>query len=414
MISSQPLDENQSCFENISGERYKIKKTRATKGKNRKQKVCKGRTSTEDCREVRNCCAVSVIVGVVYKMHGIAARNFEHNGRWGWPDGHCDACTWESHSSRRCMDMLMTEKEHDLGTHATASTTTIPAGYFLKRFDPNASPFPYQKSQNIEKTKVTTEKEINEEKTKSNQWKIAQHGPSTLKETAMKGQKEDEGNNTTTHRFSNRHQVLQDEEDDSKEDAAPSDEKEKATNKLDEVSEIKKEEDEKISRDARNTSLKKLACEIQAAMDEDKCSSFEDYSTSTSSLSSEISSADDSMGLTKEERRFYDNISIDDSTLDGELESKESNEEDMLMRKLSEEEDESKETFEKLRKRLESLQYQNEVSIQRLHELESAEEHLRREIMKKDEMHETKKKENDELKKELAVKKKFVFKMGNT
>ena len=57
------------------------------------------------------------------------------------------------------------------------------------------------------------------------------------------------------------------------------------------------------------------------------------------------------------------------------------------------------------------LQYQNVVNIQRLHELECDDEKKSRKLLEKDALMMKYKKENEELKKELAAKKKFVFNM---
>ena len=64
-----------------------------------------------------------------------------------------------------------------------------------------------------------------------------------------------------------------------------------------------------------------------------------------------------------------------------------------------------------LYEKIESSQYQNEIDIEQLRALELEAEKNWTELHEKEEMLKTCKLENQELKKEIAVKKKFVFRM---
>ena len=96
--------------------------------------------------------------------------------------------------------------------------------------------------------------------------------------------------------------------------------------------------------------------------------------------------------------------------------STESNREDTATHELSND-DEDDDDYEKdvdvieLHGKIAKSQYQNEVNIQRLHELECEDEKKSRTLLEKDALMMKYKKENEELKKELIVKKKFVFNM---
>ena len=161
------------------GERYKIIKTRDAKGRQRKQKVCAGRASTKDCRKDSEYCVVFVSIVLFYAMHAQAATNLECNNCWGWPDGHCDVCTWERHSSRRCIDAFIKEKEYSLGIDSNPSAPVMPAGCFLKRFDPTIPPFA-KTGHNTEKIPNKTEKEPQDRKIsqeQENQWKTVKGSP---------------------------------------------------------------------------------------------------------------------------------------------------------------------------------------------------------------------------------------------
>ena len=64
-----------------------------------------------------------------------------------------------------------------------------------------------------------------------------------------------------------------------------------------------------------------------------------------------------------------------------------------------------------LHEKIDSLQHQNEVNTHRLHTLELDDERMRKELHDKEKLIKKYELENQELKRELAVKKKFVFSM---
>ena len=71
----------------------------------------------------------------------------------------------------------------------------------------------------------------------------------------------------------------------------------------------------------------------------------------------------------------------------------------------------SSEEVIKLYEKIESLQYQNEINIQRLCTLELEDKKKQKELNDKEKMIKTHELENQELKKEMAAKKKFLFRM---
>ena len=97
------------------------------------------------------------------------------------------------------------------------------------------------------------------------------------------------------------------------------------------------------------------------------------------------------MGFTKEERRMCEEIE-EDKALEGE--------------EIIKEED-----VRALSGKIASSQYQNGTNIQRLCVLESEDEQIRKELLNKINTSKKHEKENQNLEKELAAKKKFVFRM---
>ena len=121
------------------------------------------------------------------------------------------------------------------------------------------------------------------------------------------------------------------------------------------------------------------------------------------------------MGFTKEERRLHESITIDkasESSLD---------EDSAVIQELRKEEidevnrsDGAKKELLQCYSKIEALSYQNALNLSRLEEHVTKEEELTRKLKEHADMQdaiEAYKKENEELRKELKVKKKFVFRM---
>ena len=115
----------------------------------------------------------------------------------------------------------------------------------------------------------------------------------------------------------------------------------------------------------------------------------------------EDDSENDSMGLNKEERMICDSIHIDE----------ESSEDSVSHGSLPEEDSAKNTNMLVLHEKIARLQHQNQVNIQRLCELDCKDEEKSKIIVEKDKSIRQCRQEIEDLKKELAVKKKFVFKM---
>lgn len=120
---------------------------------------------------------------------------------------------------------------------------------------------------------------------------------------------------------------------------------------------------------------------------------------------------EDSMGFAAEERRLHESIDIDDTSVEHSASSQESrSEEHNDNEKDSLPPDDSSTVFQ-LNKRIEKMQHQNEVNIERLCQLECERETKSRALLDLKKKLEECQKQNVESQKELKIKKKFVFKM---
>ena len=395
----------------------------------------------------------SIIVVIFCIMHGQAASNLECNSRWGWPGGHCDECTWERHFVRRCMNILVKEKEYALGIDTNPRARSFYPADIGKYYKPHGNA---AHEEHAEKTNnngadtnqkdTTTGKpkgiEINsnnnataKEDTTSTTWKTP------TKTVCIKKQQDEEANSSTKTSASNRCSVLQEQTEEKREEIAQTETASIASetkNAVEVEKEIKQEIEGKC--DINNISLENLQQIIEETTSKDKdievlnetqetvqldqtkniacgyeikeedsiksedLSLLDDESMHVDANCSEEESADnvndededemskdDSVGFTREERRKH----------------KEMKEDGLFDEEASFEEDD----VNALTRKIASLQYQNVLNIQRLHSLELEDEKRRKELKEKEQKlkkHET---EIQESQKELIVKKKFAFSM---